>query len=105
MSIMETVLEIPAEHERNIFGSFDANIKKIERSLNVTMVARDGNIKLVGDASGVKQAESILTELLELSKRGNTITEQNVNYILSLAVEHREREVVELDSDIVCSNP
>ena len=99
---METVLEIPAEHERNIFGSFDANIKKIERSLNVTMVARDGNIKLVGDASGVKQAESILTELLELSKRGNTITEQNVNYILSLAVEHREGEVVELDSDIVC---
>ena len=102
MAIMETVLEIPAEHERNIFGSFDANIKKIERSLNVTMVARDGNIKLVGDASGVKQAESILTELLELSKRGNTITEQNVNYILSLAVEHREGEVVELDSDIVC---
>lgn len=28
MAIMETVLEIPAEHERNIFGSFDANIKK-----------------------------------------------------------------------------
>ena len=84
MAIMETVLEIPAEHERIIFGSFDANIKKIERSLNVTMVARDGNIKLVGDASGVKQAESILTELLELSKRGNTITEQNVNYICLL---------------------
>ena len=40
--------------------------------------------------------------LMELSKRGNVITEQNVNYILSLAVEHREGELVEIDSDIVC---
>lgn len=75
MAIMETVLEIPAEHERNIFGNFDSNIKKIEKNLNVTMVARDGNLKLVGEAASVKQAESILMELLELSKRGNTITE------------------------------
>ena len=44
MAIMETVLEIPAEHERNIFGNFDSNIKKIEKNLNVTMVARDGNL-------------------------------------------------------------
>ena len=32
MAIMETVLEIPAEHERNIFGNFDSNIKKIEKN-------------------------------------------------------------------------
>ena len=102
MAIMETVLEIPAEHERIIFGNFDSNIKKIEKNLNVTMVARDGNLKLVGEAASVKQAESILMELLELSKRGNTITEQNINYILALSMEHREGEVVELDSDIVC---
>ncbi len=41
-------------------------------------------------------------QLMELSKRGNVITEQNVNYILSLAVENREGELVEIDSDIVC---
>jgi len=102
MAIMETVVEIPAEHERNIFGSFDINIKKIERSLNVTMVARNGALKLAGSEAGVKQAESILMQLLELSRRGNPITEQNVNYILSLAVENREGELVELDSDVVC---
>lgn len=102
MAIMETLIEIPVEHERNIFGSFDINIKKIEKSLNVTMVARNGSVKLVGSEAGVKQAESILMQLMELSKRGNVITEQNVNYILSLAVEHRESELVEIDSDIVC---
>lgn len=102
MSIMETVIEIPAEHEKNIFGSFDAYIKKIERNLNVTMVARDGSLKLVGEAASVKTAESILMQLLELSRRGNTITEQNVDYALALSMEHRESELVEIDSDIVC---
>lgn len=102
MAIMETVVEIPAEHERNIFGSFDINIKKIEKSLNVTIVARNGALKLAGSEAGVKQAESILMQLMELSKRGNVITEQNVNYILALAVENRESELVEIDADIVC---
>ena len=38
MGIMETVLEIPAEHEANVFGQFDAFAKKIERSLHVTLM-------------------------------------------------------------------
>lgn len=102
MAIMETLIEIPAEHEKNIFGSFDSYIKKIERSLNVTMVARDGNLKLVGEAGDVKQAESVLMQLLELSKRGNTITEQNVNYALGMVLENRNPDLVRFDSDIVC---
>ena len=102
MAIMETVLEIPAEHEQNIFGSFDSHVKKIEKALNVTMVARDGNLKLVGDAAMVKQAESILMELLELSRRGNTITEQQVNYGISLAMEHKDQDMARIDGDIVC---
>ncbi len=34
MSVMETVIEIPVEHERNIFGSFDINIKKVFKCHN-----------------------------------------------------------------------
>ncbi len=102
MSIMETMIEIPVEHERNIFGSFDAYIKKIERNQNVTIVARDGALKLVGEAAEVRSAESVLMQLLELSRRGNTITEQNVDYALALSREHRESELVEIDKDIVC---
>lgn len=29
MGIMETVLEIPAEHEANVFGQFDAFAKRL----------------------------------------------------------------------------
>ena len=36
---METVIDIPAEHEANVFGQFDAYAKKIERALHVTLIA------------------------------------------------------------------
>ena len=41
-------------------------------------------------------------QLLELSKRGNQITEQNVNYAISLCYEEREKEIVEIDKDLIC---
>ena len=34
MGLMETVIDIPAEHEANVFGQFDAYAKKIERALH-----------------------------------------------------------------------
>ena len=99
---MEIEIEIPVEHERNIFGSFDAYMKKIEKSLNVLIVARDSTIKLIGMEPDVKCAEGVLKELLELSKRGNIITEQNVDYTLSYALEGRQFDLLSIDEDIIC---
>ena len=102
MSIMETVIEIPAEHEKNIFGSFDAYIKKIERTLNVTVVLRGESMKLLGEEHNLKKAEQVFLQLIELSKRGNIITEQNVNYALALSEEEKESAIVEIDKDCIC---
>ncbi len=102
MSIMETIIDIPAEHEKNVFGGFDAYVKIIERALNVTLIARNGEIKVIGAAEDVTKAKSIFLQLLELSKRGNTITEQNVNYALSLSYEDKESAIVEIDKDLIC---
>ena len=32
MSLSELMIDIPAEHERNVFGQFDAYAKKLERT-------------------------------------------------------------------------
>ena len=102
MSILEEHIEIPAEHESNIFGLFDAYAKKIERTLHVTLIARDGDVKILGEALRVNQAKRVLEQLIVLSKRGNTITEQNVDYAISLVFEDNEKELVEIDKDIIC---
>lgn len=101
-SIIEAVVDIPAEHAGNVFGQFDENIKKIERTLNVTLIARDGVLKILGPEISVKRAKSIMQQLVELAKRGNTITMQNVNYALALCVEEKEEALVEIDKDCIC---
>ena len=102
MSILEEFIEIPVAHEKNIFGQFDAFAKKIERTLQVTLIARDGHTKILGEAQRVNQAKRVLEQLAELSKRGNTITEQNVDYAISLVFEDNEKGIVEIDKDIIC---
>ena len=102
MGMMETTIEIPAQHEQNVFGQFDVFAKKIERTLHVTLIARGENIKIMGEAARVEKARRVLTQLVELSKRGNIIQEQNVNYTLALVMEDSEESVVEIDKDIIC---
>ena len=39
--IIEDRMDFPAEHQKNVYGQFDEHIKKLERSLNVTLISRD----------------------------------------------------------------
>ena len=94
-------IEIPAGHEKNIFGELDCNIKSIERSLHVDIVPRDGTVKLFGSAENVSRAERILRQMASLSERGNTITKQTVDYAVSLLADHAEAQVVAIDRDII----
>ena len=96
------MIDIPMEHERNVCGQFDAYLKKIERTLHVTMITRDGALKIIGPEQTIRQAKSVFNNLLELSKRGNTITEQNVDYALSLSFTEKDDQILEIDKDIIC---
>lgn len=102
MSVIENIIDIPMEHEKNVFGQFDYNIKKIEKTLHVTIISRDGQLKIIGGKVAAKRARHVFEQLMELSKRGNEITEQNVDYALSLSFDEKESVMLELDDDIIC---
>ena len=102
MNIVETLIDVPAEHERNVFGQFDTYVKKIEKTLKVSVISRDGSVKILGPASRTGQAVRVFEQLLELSRRGNTIEEQNVDYALALSMEGREKALSEIDKDLIC---
>ena len=55
MSLSELMIDIPAEHEANVFGQFDIFAKKIERTFHVTLIARDGSTKIVGENASAKR--------------------------------------------------
>ena len=102
MSLSELMIDIPAEHEANVFGQFDIFAKKIERTFHVTLIARDGNTKIVGENTAAGKAQRVLSQLMELSRRGNVITEQNVDYAISLVFEDQEEGIVEIDKELIC---
>ena len=102
MAVIEDIVDIPIEHQKNIFGRFDEFVKKIEKTLHVTIISRDSQIKIIGGEAAAKSAKSVFEQLIELSKRGNEITEQNVNYALALSFEDKESSIVELDDSIIC---
>lgn len=102
MSLLEIKIDIPAEHEKNIFGQFDEYVKIIEKALNITVIARNGEVKVIGESDNASKAKNIFSQLVELSRRGNTITEQNVNYALALSFENKEAAIVEIDQDLIC---
>ena len=102
MNIVETILNIPVEHIRNLFGQFDAHAKQIEKTMEVTLIARDNELKILGDADKVQKTKSVLEELVKLSMRGNTITGQNVNYALALSMDDKVSTINEIDKDLIC---
>ena len=102
MGILETMIDIPAEHEKNVFGQFDIFAKKIERALHVTLIARNGKVKVLGEEKNVERAQQVLSQLTELSRRGNTIQEQNVDYALSLTMEDSAEDILTIDKDLIC---
>ena len=102
MGILETMIDIPAEHEKNVFGQFDIIAKKIERALHVTLIARNGKVKVLGEEKNVERAQQVLSQLTELSRRGNTIQEQNVDYALSLTMEDSTEDILTIDKDLIC---
>ena len=102
MGLIEAIMAIPAEQQSNVFGQFDAYAKKIERTLHVTLIARGESVKIMGEASRVEQARKVLSQLAELSSRGNNVEEQNVDYTLALVMEDSPDSVLEIDKDVIC---
>lgn len=99
---IQLTMEMSTEHMQNIFGERDSYIRKIENDLDVTIINRDGVVKITGDEYNAKKAVRLLSELTELSKRGNTIKEQNVDYGIAMSKEDKSDVLLSVDSDCIC---
>ncbi len=102
MSITQTVIDIPAEYEKKIFGEYDAYAKILERTYHVTLISRDGSVKIIGEPGPAGSAAAVLEKLLALVRGGGEITEQSVNYAVSLNMEDKADALLEIDRDLIC---
>ena len=94
--------DLTSESIRNVFGQFDKNVKKLEREFGVRIALRDGNIALSGNSQSIKSAEKVIRDLAGLSKRGNIIEDQNVDYAISLEEDNENESILDMDDTIIC---
>ncbi|MFR6333749.1 MAG: hypothetical protein ACLUOI_36560 [Eisenbergiella sp.] len=72
MEQFETIVEMDAAHILNVFGEYDKHVKKLEKYLDVTIVDRDGGVRISGSRKHVEQTEAILRRSFWNYRKGET---------------------------------
>lgn len=85
-----------------VFGQLDDNVSRIQNEYNVTVVSRDGGIKIIGSEKNVDDASRALNSLLKISSGGHTLNEQTVRYVTSMVADGIEQQLEELGGDGIC---
>lgn len=77
------------DHEKTqeLFGSFDENLKIIESELLVSILIREGELKIIGDEKNIDMARSVIEILMKKQDEGEEITNHTVSYIIALVKE------------------
>lgn len=90
------------EHALSLFGSFDENIKLIEKEFSVSILTRGSEIKIQGDEENCDKAKRVISKLLYLLNKGEALTEQNIRYVISLVNDGNEDKLSSISSDCIC---
>lgn len=90
------------EQAAALFGSLDENVKLIEQEYRVEIVCRGSEMKISGEPEDVEKAARAVKSLLSLINRGESISEQNVRYCLTLVNEGSENKMEALAGDCIC---
>ncbi len=100
--VEQTVSIERMEHAVSLFGSFDENIKLIEKEFSVSILTRGSEIKIHGDEENTDKSKRVLEKLLYLINKGETLSEQNIRYVISLVKDGNEDKLSSISSDCIC---
>ena len=86
----------------DLFGQLDGNVSRIQKDFSVSIVSRDGGLKVIGEEKNTEDAARALRSLLAISGRGQDLSEQTVRYVTSMVTEGAESQLAELGGDGIC---
>lgn len=98
-------IELPGEiNLQDLFGSFDANLKLLEKSLGVGINSRDNCIKISGEAAALDKADEVIAILLKILERGEELDEQKILYAITMVQENGGVDLKLLGDDCIAVN-
>ncbi len=98
----EKIIEISSlDAIADIFGAFDANASRIEKEFGVAIYTRDGEIRVSGEDESVQAAARVISYLERLYSLSGHLTEQNVEYAISVVRDGDELSAEKLIGDTI----
>lgn len=91
-----------------IFGSFDRNIHKLEKAFSVRIFNREDEngigdtILIEGESAGAEQAYDAVKYLVRVAELNDDVSEQTVDYVISMTGDGKSQELALLDNDCFC---
>ncbi len=90
-----------------LFGSFDINVRILERAFGVRIQNRSGDegdaVIINGeDAESVRRAADAIKYLKNMANYNEALTEQQVGYVVSMVSDGKEQELDGLEQDCIC---
>jgi len=90
------------EQAVSLFGSFDENVKLIEKEFDVNIIVRGSEMKVCGDDEQVDKAKRTIGHLLQIINRGENLTEHNLRYVIGLVKDGNDDKLSSIGSDCIC---
>lgn len=91
-----------------IFGNFDENVRQIENEFGVKITNRDTEktagtaIVISGESPEVDKAHAVVAYLKKLSVLEENISDQMLNYVITMIRDEREDELESFGDDCIC---
>lgn len=102
-TLHEIDLQLEDAHvARELFGTNDIFLKRIEEQLSVSIITRGGQVNVIGDQ--YKIVELVLQHMLAVIEKGITINERDVIYAVKLAEEGKIDAFPTLFEDEIIKN-
>lgn len=102
MSDYTMLMDMDTLSMQKLFGTNDTYIRKIEDEFGVSVINRDGAVKISGEKANVKKVYRLLAELIQISHKGTEIEAQNVNYAVMMSKENEDDGLLTMDESCIC---
>ncbi len=95
--------ELSVDFLSRLYGTLDSNLTVIEDAFSVTVLCRDGGVKVQGSTQAeVEQAAACISQLYRMFSISGNLEENSVRYVISMIRENRADELHALYSDCIC---
>ena len=104
MGLVKKSVKVDEKSVQLLFGQFDKNIRKIEKTFGISYIYRNDELSIEGEETSVDKALDVINDLLVISRKGNDLTDQNVDYAISITTSGEGGKVSDLEGDdeLIC---